>query len=242
MLWAFLLSLLCWSTAWAEEAWCGTITVESTFAGVDAGASRAGELDGYAKALEQRLATLRERRRTADGVVERVLARDIGQLEGELEAIALDRGAWVSLGRDRYALDGTMLAMDAELGSLLIDRQAGTGRLIRGNERNVVKIAPLVEAVEPPGAVNGPAFQGHATRTVTVDVAGSPARLVWAPGLPNIYALSRIDSQVRSKLHSVLAALPGLPVEVESQHKGGRLRWRVVELRPGPVEASVFSR
>src|SRR5690606_3800391 len=111
----------------AAEGWQGTVVVDLTFAGAGASGERDAELDRFAGALEQRLATLRERLRAADGVSARVLRRDIGQLEGELEAIALDRGAAVALGRRTYALSGTRLGVDADEGRLVIDRATDSG-------------------------------------------------------------------------------------------------------------------
>lgn len=220
----------------AAEAWQGTLVVDLTFAGAGASGERDAELDRFAGALEQRLATLRERLRAADGVRARVLRRDVGQLEGELEAIALDRGAAVALGRRTYALSGSLLAVDADEGRLVVDRATDSGHLMRGTERIPVKLAALVATEEPPATVDGPMAFGVATRQATLAVSGESTRVIWIPGWPNIYALERLDSQSRSPLHRALATLPGLPIDVEAHHKGGRMRWRVVECRPGPVD------
>ncbi len=239
----FLLPYLVLTAAWvhiqvlpASEGWQGTVVVDLTFAGAGASGERDAELDRFASALEQRLATLRERLRGADGVSARVLRRDIGQLEGELEAIALDRGAAVALGRRTYALSGSRLGVDADEGRLLIDRATDSGHLLRGTERLPVKLAALVATEEPPATVDGPQAFGMATRKATLTVGGGSTRVIWISGWPNIYALERLDSQSRSPLHRALASLPGLPIDVEAHHKGGRMRWRVVECSPGPVD------
>lgn len=226
----------------AAESWSGLIRVETTFAGPRGGGERASELDAYTKALEGRLATLQERRRTADGVAERVLARDIGQIEGELEAIAIERGAWVGLGSETFQIDGQHLAQDADQGRLIVDRQAQTGHVVRAGTTTAVKLAALPPTAEPEGTTDGPVWRGHATRQATVAVVDNPVRVVWVPGLPNTYALCRLDSQTSSKLHGFLATLPGLPIDVESDYKGGRLRWRVVDLAPGAVDPVHFRR
>jgi len=220
----------------AAEGWQGTLEVDITFAGAGASGERDAELDRFAGALEQRLATLRERLRVADGVSARVLRRDVGQLEGELEAIALDRGAAVTLGRRTYALSGSRLGVDADEGRLVIDRATDSGHLQRGTERIPVKLAALVPMEEPAATVDGPQAFGAATRQATLTVGSESMRVIWIPGWPNIYALERLDSQSRSPLHRALATLPGLPIDVEAHHKGGRMRWRVVECRPGPVD------
>jgi len=220
----------------ADRVWQGTLVVELTFAGPGASGDREAELDRFAGALEERLATMRERLRAADGVTARVLRRDVGQLEGELEAIALDRGASVTLSRQPYVVRGNRLAVDADEGRLLVDRVANTGFLQRGSERLPVKLAPLPTAAEPADTQAGPNAFGQATRQATIVLGGESASVTWIPGWPNIYALERLDAQSRSPLHRAVASLPGMPVDIIAEHKGGRMRWRVVTCIPGPVD------
>jgi hypothetical protein len=225
----------------AAEAWSGTLVVEATFSGPGASAERDKELDKYAKSLESRLQALRARLRDATGVQARILERDVGQVEGELESIALDRGGSVSLGRKTYVVSGQRLAVDADEGRILVDREAGTATIIRGSERTSVKLAPIPPAVTPASVSVGPDAFGSATEQATIDIAGEPAQVIWAASLPNIYAQERLDSQSRSRLQSALAELPGLPIEVDIHHKGGRLHWRVISCTPGAVSPTAFT-
>ncbi len=224
----------------AKSAWQGSVVVELTFAGPGASGDREAELDRFAGALEERLTTMRERLRLADGVTARVLRRDVGQLEGELEAIALDRGASVTLSRQPYVVQGNRLAVDADEGRLLVDRDANTGFLQRGTERLPVKLAALPTATEPADSQAGPDAFGQPTRQATIVLGGESASVTWIPGWPNIYALERLDAQSRSPLHRAVAGLPGLPVDIIAEHKGGRMRWHVVACTPGVVDARLL--
>ncbi len=148
----------------------------------------------------------------------------------------------MSLGTKAYVIDQRQLSVDADEGRLVVDRGRNQAELRRlGAPAQAVKLAPMVSQVEPNGTQDGPAAFDMPTRMATIQVDGEAAAVVWIAGLPNPYAMERLDSQTRSQLQTALAGLPGLPIDVQARHKGGQLRWFVTSLQPDVVARDVFA-
>ena len=219
----------------AAAEWSGTFEVVETVAGPAPVAAQRREIEDAARSLEARLAKAREGAKNASPVVARTYRKDIGQLEAELQSLALERGGTVTLGRTTYAVRGQRVAADGDEARVVADGAAGTA-VVQGQGKreqvNLVRTPTQVPADAAPGAAVG----GVATQRGTITVGNDRCAVVWAPELPNVYALTRVPAQGGDPLTAALAALPGLPLEVERRSARGLQRWTVQKLVAGPVE------
>ena len=214
--------------------WSGTFEVVETVAGPAPAAGDRSEIEALARSLETQLARAREGLKSATAVVARTYRQDIAHLEAELEALALERGGTVTLGRTSYAVRAQRVAADGDEARVIGDGAAGTATVILPGKRERVS---LVKSVPKPPADAGPGAPvgGVSTMRGTITVAGEPCVVTYAPDLPNVYALTRIPLQASDPLLSALSALPGLPLDVERRSPRGVQRWTVQKLVAGAV-------
>lgn len=231
--------ILLLAAALAASEWSGTFEVVETVAGpAPSGADRT-EIEDLARSLEGRLAKAREALRTAAAPAARTYRKDISQLEAELQSLALERGGTVTLSRTVYTVRGDRIIADGDEARLIV--VPGRAVVAAGGRREPVELAPVPAARAPEGAADAPPVAGVATRRGTIAIDGDPTTVVWAPGLPNVYALTRVAAQARDPVLAALAAVPGLPLEVERRTKKGVQRWTVQRLAPGAVDERAFA-
>jgi len=229
-----LLALLAAGCVHAAD-WSGTFEVVETVAGPAPAAADRREIEDAAKSLESRLARAREGLKSASPIVARTYRQDIGHLEAELQSLALERGGTVTLGRTSYAVRGQRVAADGDEARVVADGAAGTAVVVAPGKRervNLVKTQPKPPADAAPAAPVG----DIATMRGTISVGGDACIVTWAPALPNVYALTRVPAQGADSLNAALAALPGLPLEVERRSSRGVQRWTVQKLVAGTVD------
>jgi len=234
-----LLALVAGCAAQAAD-WSGTFEVVETVAGPAPAASERKEIEESARSLEARLARARGALKTANPVVARIHRRDIGQLEAELESLALERGGTVTLGRIAYAVRGERVAADGDEARVIADGAAGTAVVVGPGRSDRVA---LVRTPAKAPADNTPSepIAGVATLRGTITIGGDPCTVIWAPELPNVYALTRIPAHGSDSLHVALAGLPGLPLAAERRTARGIQRWTVQKLTPGAVDDRLFA-
>jgi hypothetical protein len=221
--------------------WSGTFTVVQTLTGpTPAGADRRA-LEEEAKALEQRLARTREALKTATPMVARTLRQDIGHLETELERLALERGGTVTIARTRYAIAGPRIAADGDDDRVFADTAAGTAIVVRGVHRDTVALTGLQQPPPPEDASDAGTVAGQAAKRCTVRAGKDAYVVVFAPALPNPYAMTRLPEHRPDALHTALAGVPGLPLTVERALRNGVQRWTVRDLVAGPVDDSALA-
>ena len=215
--------------------WSGTFEVVETVAGPAPAAADRREIEAAAKSLEARLGKAREGLKNASAVVARTYRQDIGHLEAELESLALERGGTVTLGRTSYAVRGQRVAADGDEARVVADGAAGTAVVVAPGKRERVSLVKTPPQA-PADAVAGPPVGDIATMRGTIKVGGDACMVTYAPALPNVYALTRVPAQGSDSLSAALAALPGLPLEVERRTARGVQRWTVQKLVASPID------
>lgn len=215
--------------------WSGTFEVVETVAGPAPAANDRREIEAAARSLEARLAKAREGAKSPSPIVARTYRQDIGQLEAELQSLALERGGTVTLGRTSYVVRGQRVAADGDEARVVADGAAGTAVVVVPGRRERVSLV-RAEPRPPADAAPAEAIDGVATMRGTFTVGGDHCSVVWAPELPNVYALTQVPAQGADPLHAALAAVPGLPLEVERRSPRGIQRWTVRKLVAGPVD------
>lgn len=231
------------STAIAGE-WSGTITMQQTIVGpASIVVAEKAELDDYAKLVEERLARARADLAGASRLVARTLRADIGVYQAELERIALARGGVVVIGTTTFVIDRQRVAVLSELPRLVIDRALDQALVMGADAPEVVALAPLpTPSVIEPSAPEVPLL-GLATRRIEVKAEGKKFTVLVAPSLPNAYAMCLLAATQAEAdgLLTVLASLPGMPMQVE--HATGEVthRWIVTAIREKVVDQTAFA-
>ncbi len=221
--------------------WSGTFTVVQTLTGpTPAGADRRG-LEEETQALEQRLTRTRDGLKTATPMVARTLRQDIGHLESELERLALERGGTVTIARTRYAIDGARIAADGDDARVTVDTAAGSAIVVSGSQRQTVALAGLSAPPAPADIADAGTVAGQSVKRCTVRAGKESYAVVFAPALPNPYAMTRLPDHAADSLHTALAGVPGLPMTVEHQLRTGVQRWTVRDLAPGAVSPTLLT-
>ncbi len=225
----------------APNAWVGTFTVVQTLTGSTPASNDRKGLEDEARALEGRLAKTRDALKTATPMVARTLRQDIGHLETELERLALERGGTVTTARTRYVIDGPRILADGDDARVIADVAIGTAVVISGGQQETVSLAGLKPAPSPEGVTDAGMVSGHAAKRCTVRAGKETLTVVFAPRLPNPYAMTRLPKHGADSLHTALAGVPGLPLSVEQPQRNGVQRWTLRDLAPGPVDKQAFT-
>ncbi len=222
------------SPAQAGEAWSGTIEIVETISGSKPSAGSDAELKALAKQLEARLTRTRERLRNATPTVARALREDLGHLEAEMEQVALERGGTMQLGHTVYRIAGTRVLSDGDEARVLFDWTTKTALLTIGGKRQPVALKDRPKQRMPDKSEDGKEMLGLPTQRMTVRAGGDDFVVRLAAGLPNPYALTLLSEA--DELQIALAALPGLPMDVESRRGEAVHRYTVLSIEPGAVE------
>lgn len=226
----------------AVEGWSGGFEVVETLTGVTVSGDAKRDADTTARALEERVARTKEALKTAKPALAKALKQDLATLEVELEALALERGGTVVIGRTTWLVSGSTVVSDGDDGRVVADGAQGSAVIVIEGRREQVALVKPSPAQAPKDAQPGEPIGGVSTQRGTLTVDGQAVAVVWAPDLPNVYAVTRLPSHQDKSLHGQLATLPGLPLIVERPSpKGGTLRWTVQRLAPGPIDPRLLA-
>ena len=228
----------------ATSEWSGTITLQQSMVGPTGvvGPDKA-ELDDYAKLIEERLARAKSDLVNASTVVARGLRADIGVYQAEMERIVLARGGVVPIGTTTFVIDRQRVAVLSDLPRLVVDRAANTALVMGADAPEPVALAPQ----PPPLVIDASAPElpllGLTTRRIELKAEGKKFTVLVAPSLPNPYALCLLaaTAEEADSLLTVLATVPGMPMQIE--HGSGEVthRWVVTGIREKVVDAAAFA-
>jgi hypothetical protein len=240
---ARLILMLVTSCACASE-WSGTIKIYEQLQGHEVkDKDERAELEEIYQELEDRLEATNKQLKKAGPAEAGVLREDAGYLEAEMERTALERGGNVRLGRATYVIDGDRLVFNGEEARVLIDRKKGIATVIAGERKDTVKLKTPIEPRSSDDDEAGPAlkaFEDLETRHTRIKAEDQEYDVVYAPSLPNVYALGMLPSTPKDSLQGTLARVPGLPMRVEGVGKGISHQWLVHSVQPGVVDKRQF--
>lgn len=220
--------------------WSGTITLRRSLIGpVDVVGADKVELEEYTNLLKERLARTQLDLTTATKMVARTLRVDIGVYTAELERVALAHGGVVVIGTTMFVIDRQRVAVLSDLPRLVVDRATNQALVMGAEKPEEVLLAPLpTPIVIDPSAPEVPVL-GLPTRRIEVRAEGKKFTVLVAPSLPNPYAMCLLNAALEEadSLHVKLAALPGMPMQVENNSGEVTMRWEVLVVKqPGDGE------
>lgn len=224
----------------ADAPWTGTMEIVQTLSGVRARDASKKDLDELTADLERRLEESKAQLLKATPSVARVLRDDIGQIEAELQRLALDNGGTVRLGRTLYAITAARILVDSDEGRIIIDRGQHHAVVLAGGTREQLQLSDPPAAKKLSNDDQGETVLGQPTRRVKIKAEDQEYEAHVIVGLPNPYALSLLPSTSDKSLVAALAQLPGLPALVECETKAGVIRWTLQRLEAGDVDSTLF--
>jgi hypothetical protein len=237
-----LLLVLVMAAALGADDWSGSFEVVETLTGPGASGDAKRDAEATSHALEERIARTREALKTASPAAAKALRQDLAALEVELEAVALERGGTVVIGRTTYLVIPGRVVCDGDEGRVVADTVAGSAVVLAEGRRETVALVKPGRPVAPRDAAPAAPIAGVEVQHGTLTLDGQPVPVSWAPSLPNVHALTRLPSHGDKGLQAQLATLPGLAMVVERPNpKGGTLRWTVQKLSPGPIDPRLLA-